>query len=300
MPSLKDLRTRINSVKSTKKITKAMALVSSSKLSKAKNYYETSSKYTAKVFNMFEIMKADSSQNQLPEFVIDTDKRDKFLIVVVTSDKGLCGAFNNSVIKKVKDCILELKNSGKDFEILCFGKKGYEILKWNYGAKTVEYPEGLLSREISFLKVEKHAKKILEMFNSKKFDVCKVFYNKFISSVLQEPKANYLIPFEKYSSEDENISKEKKSVEKLPIYDYEPEDKNELLHYLAERSFVTKLFSIFLQNSVGEYSARMIAMDNASNNAGKMIDKLTLVYNRKRQFSITEELIEIISGAEAL
>lgn len=299
MSSLKSLRVRIKSVKSTQKITKAMTFVSSAKLHKAKEHFEASYHYTAKIYNLFRIVKAASRDDQLPNFVLGSNKKEKFLIVVVTSDKGLCGAFNSSVIKQAKDYIKIVKNLGKDFEILCVGKKGYEVLKWEYYKKIINYPEALLSSDPKFALAEKIVEKLLEKYNSGEFDICKVFYNKFISTVVQKSRSKNLIPFEKYLFEDEN-SEEKHAIEEASLYDYEPADKQKLLNHLSKRSFIIQMYSILLQNSVGEYSARMMAMDSASNNAGKMIDKLSLVYNRKRQSLITSELIEVISCAEVV
>ena len=292
MPSLKEYRNRIASVKSTRKITSAMKMVAASKLRRAQSQAEASQPYASRMAEMLTHLVASIDINDASPFLITgSGQQDKHLIVIITSDRGSCGGFNNSIIRMAKRQIRELLDEGKDVKLVCVGRKGRDGLKREYGSHIVKSFEGLGRKRLSFAEAQMVADFVLQQAEERAFDVCTLLYNQFKSVVAQVPTAHQLVPLAVPAEEE---------VEgpKTP-YDFEPEEES-LLADLLPRNLSVQLYRAMLDSAAGEQVARMIAMDNATKNAGDMIDNLTLRYNRARQAYITKELIEIISGAEAV
>jgi len=293
MANLKDLKTRIASVKSTQKITKAMQMVAASKLRRAKERAEQAGPYTQRMERMLQSLASNMSENDtVPKLLSGTGKDKTYLLTVITSDRGLCGGLNSHIIKEVKQTISALSSQGKDIKIFCIGRKGHEALKREYESNIIEYVEGLTKKNLTYQDAEEQAQKILGLFDDGQFDVCLLFYNTFVSAIEQTPTKQQMIPLDKQDLEE---GAEKDDA----VYDYEP-DENAILKEILPKNISIQILHALLANSASEHGARMSAMDNATRNAGDMIKKLTLVYNRTRQATITKELIEIISGAEAL
>ena len=292
MPSLDDLRKRITSVKSTQKITKAMKMVAAAKLRKAQENAEKGRPYSEKMNNIILNLSAGVSDPQsAPKLLVGTGKEDVHLCVVLTSDRGLCGGFNSNIIKKAKNYIEKIQKEGKSLKIITVGSKGYDQLKRQYGKSIIENISFKESKNINYFDAAKVGNLIIEKFQNEEFDFCTIFFNKFKNVISQIPQAQQIIPLE-----NENKDKDEKLESK---YEFEP-DEDEILSNLLPKNISTQIFKAMLENSASEQGSRMTAMDNATRNAGDLVDKLTIQYNRSRQAAITKELIEIISGAESL
>ena len=291
MASLKSLRTRIASVTATRKITKAQQMVAVSKLRRAQQANEAARPYAQKMKAVISGMAAGMKNNPGgPKLLTGTGKDDNHLLIVCTADRGLCGGFNSNIARFAKAKIEELKAAGKNVQVLCVGRKGRDQLKRQYGDLIVDTVEFTAVRQIGFANADEIGKRVLAMFDDGKFDVATLIYAKFKSVMTQTPTALRLIPA---AIEDDAVAKTGQ------VYEYEP-DESDVLAELLPRNISVQIFSALLENVAGEFGAKMTAMDGATRNAGEMINKLTLLYNRTRQSKITSELIEIISGAEAL
>ena len=292
MPSLDDLKKRITSVKSTQKITKAMKMVAAAKLKRAQENAERGRPFSEKMNNI--ILNLSSSildKENASKFLVGTGKDNIHLCVVITADRGLCGGFNTNICKKAKNDFEKIIKEGKTLKIFTVGSKGYDQLKRNYGSYITENLNFKGFKKITYKDAEEIGKKIIKLFNESQFDVCKIYYNKFKNVITQIPQAQQIIPVEKIKKEEE------KKIENF--YEFEPEE-NEILDDLLPRNISTQIFKAILENAASEQGSRMTAMDNATRNAGDLVEKLTITYNRSRQAAITKELIEIISGAESL
>ena len=292
MPSLDDLKKRITSVKSTQKITKAMKMVAASKLRRAQENAEKGRPFSEKMNNIIlNISNSITDKDNASKFLVGTGKDNIHLCVVITADRGLCGGFNTNICRKAKNYFERILKEGKTLKIFTVGSKGYDQLKRVYGGYIIEKTSFKGFKKITYKEAEEIGKKIVKLFNEKQFDVCKIFYNKFKNVITQIPQEQQIIPME-----NSNKKEEKKSEN---YYEFEPEE-NEILDDLLPRNISTQIFKAFLENAASEQGSRMTAMDNATRNAGDLVDKLTITYNRSRQAAITKELIEIISGAESL
>jgi F-type H+-transporting ATPase subunit gamma len=290
MPNLKDLKNRIASVKSTRKITKAMQMVSAAKLRRAQDAAEASRPYAERFNAVLGALSASvGGSDTAPRLLAGTGKDDVQLLVVMTSEKGLCGGFNTNIVRLARLRIAELKAQGKTVKIITVGKKGREQLKRDYSDLFVEHFDLSDVKKLGYVHAQNIAKGLLARFDSLEFDVATIFYSKFQNVVTQVPTAQQIIPAAYEASEDAGGA----------LYDYEPSEEA-ILADLLPRGVATQIFAALLENAASEQGARMSAMDNATRNAGDMIDQLTIQYNRSRQAVITNELIEIISGAEAL
>lgn len=294
MPSLKDLRLRITSVKSTRKITSAMKMVAASKLRRAQSAAEQARPFAERMERMLGTLAASvAGQAGAPRLLAGTGKDDVQLIVMVTADRGLCGGFNSSIVRDVRRLVSQLLREGKTVKIMPVGRKGREQIKRDFGAHLIEGFEGLGRKGITFPEADAVATKITDMFEAGEFDVCTVVYNRFQSAISQVVTRQQLIPFavpEVAAAKDEGAK---------AIYEFEPSEEG-ILSTLLPRNLAVQVFRSMLESQASEQGARMTAMDNATRNAGDMINGLTIKYNRSRQAQITKELIEIISGAEAL
>ena len=293
MPSLDDLKKRIKSVKSTQKITKAMKMVAAAKLKKAQDNAEKGRPYSEKLQNIIlNLTKSISEGSNAPKLLVGNGNSNIHLCVVLTADRGLCGGFNTNIIKKAKNYFDKLKVDGKSFKIITVGTKGYDQLKRQYKNNIIEKISFKDSKNVNFFDATKVGKIIIDKFNKNEFDVCTIFYNKFKNVITQIPQTQQIIPLESdHLKTEEN--------EGNNIYEFEP-DEDEILSNLLPKNITTQIFKAMLENSASEQGSRMTAMDNATRNAGELVDKLTIEYNRSRQAAITKELIEIISGAESL
>ena len=290
MASLDDLKKRIASVKSTQKITKAMKMVAAAKLRKAQESAEKGRPYSIKMNNIIlNLSGGISDKENAPKLLSGTGNDQVHLCVIMTSDRGLCGGFNSNIIKKAKSFFSKISNEGKELKIITVGSKGNDQLKRVYGKKIIENISFKESKNPNYFDADKVGKKIIEKFEAGEFDVCTIFYNQFKNVITQIPQAQQIIPLN--NVEDKNSSDES--------YEFEP-DEDEILSNLLPKNISTQIFRAMLENSASEQGSRMSAMDNATRNAGEMVDKLTIEYNRSRQAAITKELIEIISGAESL
>ena len=290
MANLKDLKTRINSVKSTQKITSAMKMVAAAKLRRAQEVAEAGRPYSSRMQQVISGLAANANKSNAPELLVGREDVKTHLLIVVSADKGLCGGFNGSIARQTRQEINRLENEGKSVLVYMVGKKAADNLGREILNKTFERIENLQGSNVDHNKVKGVTEKILLGFADNQFDQVSIIYNQFVNAITQNVVVAPLIPANVFG-EQEN--------ESLVVYDYEPEQ-NELLELLLPRNITTQIFSALLESSAAELAARMTAMDNATRNAGDMIDSLTLVYNRTRQANITKELIEIISGAEAL
>ena len=293
MPSLDDLRKRITSVKSTQKITKAMKMVAAAKLRKAQENAEKGRPYSEKMNKIIlNLSKSINNNENAPKLLVGNGNSNIHLCVVLTADRGLCGGFNTNIIKKAKNYFDKLKVDGKSFKIITVGTKGYDQLKRQYKNNIIEKISFKDSKNVNFFDATKVGKIIIDNFNKNEFDVCTIFYNKFKNVITQIPQTQQIIPLESdHLKTEEN--------EGNNIYEFEP-DEDEILSNLLPKNITTQIFKAMLENSASEQGSRMTAMDNATRNAGELVDKLTIEYNRSRQAAITKELIEIISGAESL
>ena len=291
MASLDDLKKRISSVKSTQKITKAMKMVAAAKLKRAQDSAEKGRPYSQKMNNIIlNLSNGISDKSNAPKLLSGTGNEQIHLCVIMTSDRGLCGGFNANIIKKAKSYFLKLNQEGKELKIITVGSKGNDQLKRVYGDKIIENISFKNSKNANYFDAEKVGKTIIDRFGKHEFDICTIFYNQFKNVITQIPQAQQIIPL---NTEKNNEDKSEES------YEFEP-DEDEILSNLLPKNISTQIFKAMLENSASEQGARMSAMDNATRNAGEMVDKLTIEYNRSRQAAITKELIEIISGAESL
>src|SRR6056300_175680 len=293
MPSLKDLRNRITSVKSTQKITKAMKMVAAAKLRKAQESAEKGRAYSEKMNLIINNLKNSITDiNSAPKLLAGTGKDEVHLCIVMTADRGLCGGFNTNICKKAREYFKQILKNNKKLKIITVGSKGADQLRRGFKDYIIERISYKNLKNISVNEASEITSKVITMFNKEEFDVCTIFYNKFKSVISQEPQAQQIIPVE-----SQEVA-QKENVEDVQ-YEFEPEE-NEILEHLLPQNITTQIFKAFLENAASEQGSRMSAMDNATRNAGDLIDKLTINYNRSRQAVITKELIEIISGAESL
>ena len=316
MPNLRDYRDRIKSVKSTRKITSAMKMVAASKLRRAQEQARSAQPYAESMATMLARVSGhiDENTKDAPKLLVGTGNDEKHLFIVVTADRGLCGGFNANIIKSALEHIRELENEGKEISLICIGRKGHEALAREHGDKIVHYFDDIIGADrIEFDKVDKVAQMVLSRFDASDFDVCTLLFNQFVSVLVQSPGKMQLIPFElEDEAEAETDEEGESSKSKAGFgarydeetgyfypYSYEPSE-DEILSALLPRNLGVQIYRGLLDSGAGEHAARMTAMDNATRNAGDMINDLTLQYNRARQAYITNELIEIISGAEAL
>jgi len=292
MPSLKDLRNRISSVKSTQKITKAMQMVAAAKLRRAQSAAEAARPYADRMESVLANVGLSFGPGAVaPPLLAGSGKDDVHLLLVCTAERGLCGAFNSSIARLARDHALSLMAQGKTVKIICVGKKGYDLLRRQFEKQILELIELRSVRNLAFANADPIGKKIIALFEAGEFDVCTLFYSRFRSVITQIPTATQLIPAK--------LVAQTASAGPAAAYDYEP-DETEILTTLLPRNISVQVFRALLENAASEQGARMSAMDNATRNAGDMIRKQTQIYNRSRQAMITKELIEIISGAEAL
>ncbi len=299
MPSLKEFRNRIASVKSTRKITSAMKMVAASKLRRAQTQAEASQPYAARMAAMLQrlVSKMDAG-GAAPLLMAGTGRDQKHLLVVITSDRGLAGGFNAFVARLARIKIRELLDAGKDVQIICVGRKGRDALKRDHGSKIIHTYEGIGKKRLSFADAQSVADHVLGMLEAGDFDVCSLVYNQFKSVMTQTPVAQQLIPLQAEAATTATPDEQPQN-EQGALYEFEPSEE-EILDRLLPRNLAIQIYRALLDSAAGEQAARMTAMDNATRNAGDMINKLTIKYNRARQAYITKELIEIISGAEAV
>ncbi len=291
MASLDDLKKRIASVKSTQKITKAMKMVAAAKLRRAQESAEKGRPYSEKMNNIIlNLSSGISDKENAPKLLSGSGNDKVHLCVVMTSDRGLCGGFNSNIIKKAKSYFAKLSEDGKELKIITVGSKGNDQLKRAYGDKIIANISFKESKHANYFDADKVGKMVIEKFGAEEFDVCTIFYNQFKNVITQIPQAQQIIPLNVENSEEDKSE---------DSYEFEP-DEDEILSNLLPKNISTQIFKAMLENSASEQGSRMSAMDNATRNAGEMVDKLTIEYNRSRQAAITKELIEIISGAESL
>ena len=294
MPSLDDLKKRIGSVKSTQKITKAMKMVAAAKLRRAQESAESSRPYSDTMNDVIgSISKKVVSTSSGRNLLTGTGDDQVQLLILFTSERGLCGGFNSSITKKMREKIEDLKKLSKTVKIICIGKKGYDILKRKYSDLIVDVIDMKAIKSVSYQDAKDISQKIIKMYFDNEFDTCSIFYNKFKSVIDQIPTDQKILPIETEENNEIDLNSS------TSMLDFEPGE-TEILEELLPLNFAVQIFKALLESAASEQGARMSAMDNASRNASDMIDKLTLFYNRSRQAVITKELIEIISGAEAV
>jgi F-type H+-transporting ATPase subunit gamma len=293
MPNLKELKNRIASVKSTKKITSAMKMVAASKLRRAQELAESSRVYADSLaFILSSLAGKTTNNSDLPEILTGRENPKTTLLVVNSSDRGLCGGFNSNLFRNAKNWIAQQQAQGKSVKLMTVGKKAASFYRRSE-LDVIAGFDDLASNDRQLQVAEEVKNKIVELFDNKEVDEVFILFNKFLSAISQEPSYQSLIPM----AAEENTEGENQTSN--AVFEFEP-DKNELLEYLVPRNFLTQIYRSILESSASEHAARMTSMDNATRNAGDMIDRLTLTYNRTRQAFITKELIEIISGAEAV
>jgi F-type H+-transporting ATPase subunit gamma len=294
MASLKELRNRIASVKATQKITKAMQMVAAAKLRRAQTAAEAARPYAERMDQVLAGLAGSlaGAEGSSP-LMVGNGRDDTHLLVVCTSERGLCGGFNSQIVRLVRERVARLQADGKTVKILCVGRKGYDQLRRVYGGLIIETITLREVKQLGFVNAQDIAEKVIGLFEAGEFDVCTLFYSEFQSVISQLPTALQMIPANIPEAEEAEAAKS------MAAYEFEP-DETEILADLLPRNIAVQVFRALLENAASEQGARMSAMDSATRNAGEMIDKLTLTYNRTRQAQITKELIEIISGAEAL
>ena len=292
MPSLDDLKKRIKSVKSTQKITKAMKMVAAAKLRKAQENAEKGRPYSEKMQNIIlNLTKSIENSENAPKLLVGTGQDKTYLCVVLTADRGLCGGFNSNICKLAKANFKEILDEGKNLKIITVGSKGLDQIKREYEKFIIKKFSFKEKKQVSYKEADIIGNEIISLFNKNEFDKCILFYNNFKNVITQIPQAQQIIP-----AENKNTDLKKNDT---LSYEFEP-DEDEILEDLLPKNISTQVFKAFLENAASEQGSRMTAMDNATRNAGDLVDKLTINYNRSRQASITKELIEIISGAESL
>ena len=293
MASLKDLRVRIASVKATQKITKAMQMVAAAKLRRAQEAAEAARPYSERMASVLANIASRVDGTDAPRLMAGTGNDETHLLVVCTAERGLCGGFNTQIARLAREHIRRLQADGKTVKILCVGKKGFDVLRRDYGSLIIDRVDLREVKNVGFVNADAIARQVIGLFEEGAFDVCTLFYSEFKSVISQIPTAQQIIPASAGSAD------EAAETGSAAVYEYEP-DAGAILDDLIPRNIAVQIFRALLENAAGEMGAKMSAMDNATRNAGEMIDKLTITYNRQRQAQITKELIEIISGAEAL
>jgi F-type H+-transporting ATPase subunit gamma len=293
VPSLKDLRNRIGSVKQTQKITSAMKLVAASKLRRAQEQAEASRPFAERMSAMLANLGASVADIEgAPPLLAGTGRDQVHLLVVATADRGLCGGFNSSIARGARVRVRELRQAGKEVKILCIGRKGRDMLRREFGSMVVDTVEGVGRRRLEYAEAVGIGERLERMYEAGEFDVCTIVFNRFRSAISQILTYQQLIPVEPAEIDREE-------ADTRAVYEFEP-DEQAILTELLPRNLAVQIYRALVENAASEQGARMTAMDNATRNAGEMIDRLTLFYNRTRQAQITKELIEIVSGAEAL
>ncbi len=295
MANLKDLKNRIKSVKSTQKITSAMKMVAAAKLRRAQENAEQSRPYSTRMSAMIASLAAKADPTSGPTLLVGTGRTQHHLLVVVSADRGLCGGFNGGIIRSTRREVLKLQGEGKTVRLLMVGRKATDALKREFSDLFVETLEGVQGTDVQFSDADKISQRIQSMIEAGEADTCSIVFNKFISAITQEVTYRSLVPAE--IDEADNAAQDQDGA--IAPNEYEP-DEASVLSDLLPRALTTQIFASVLESSASELAARMTAMDNATRNAGDLIDRLTMEYNRSRQAAITTELIEIISGAEAL
>ena len=296
MPSLKDLRNRISSVKQTQKITSAMKLVAASKLRRAQETAEASRPFASRMSSMLANLAASvMGRPGAPRLLAGTGRSEVHLLVVATADRGLCGGFNSSIVRGARRQIAELEEAGKTVKLICVGRKGRDMLRREHGDKIIDYIDGVAGKKrMEYADAVMIGEKLTALYEEGAFDVCTIVFNTFKSAVTQILTFKQIVPVEAPVAEEADAS-----VGLKAIYEFEP-DETQILNELLPRNLAVQIYGALVENAASEQGARMAAMDSATRNAGEMIKKLTLTYNRQRQAQITKELIEIISGAEAI
>ena len=291
MPSLKDLKTRINSVKSTQKITSAMKMVAAAKLRRAQDSAEKGRPYADRMQQIVNSLASKADPTSAPQLLVGNGKDDTHLLVVMSADRGLCGGFNGAITRQARNEVMRLRGEGKTVKLLMVGRKSADALRRELGDSYIDSLEGIQGTAVEYADAASIGETVRNGFEAGEFDVCTVIFNKFQSAISQEVTLKRLIPAE--------VGEDTQDDDAGVSYEYEP-DEEELLAAVLPRNMSTQVYSALLESSAAELAARMTAMDNATRNAGDLIERLTLVYNRTRQATITKELIEIISGAEAV
>ena len=291
MPSLKDLKTRINSVKSTQKITSAMKMVAAAKLRRAQDSAEKGRPYADRMQQIVNSLASKADPISAPQLLVGNGKDNTHLLVVVSADRGLCGGFNGAITRQTRNEVTRLRGEGKTVKLLMVGRKSADALRRELGDSYIDSLEGVQGTAVEYADAASIGETVRNGFEAGEFDVCTVIFNKFKSAISQEVTLKRLIPAE--------VGEDTQDDDAGVSYEYEP-DEEELLAAVLPRNISTQVYSALLESSAAELAARMTAMDNATRNAGDLIERLTLVYNRTRQATITKELIEIISGAEAV
>lgn len=295
MANLKDLKNRIKSVKSTQKITSAMKMVAAAKLRKAQDNAIKARPYADRMARMITSLAAKADPSTAPRLLVGNGAEDRHLLVVVSADRGLCGGFNGGIIRACRREVERLQGEGKTVQLLMVGRKASDALRREYGGLMIDNLEGIQGTSVAFADAESIAATIFGMLDQDKTDCCSILFNRFVSAITQEVTTSSLVPAEVAEAEADAAEQ---TAATAP-YEYEPNEE-EVLADLLPRNLATQLYTALLESSASELAARMTAMDNATRNAGDLIDRLTMEYNRSRQAAITTELIEIISGAEAL
>ena len=302
MANLKELKTRISSVKSTQKITSAMKMVAASRLKRAQEAAESARPYAERIgLIISSVIEYQGSLGEAPRMLVGSKADQNHLLVVVTSDRGLCGGFNSNISREARNRIRELQVAGKTVKLICIGRKGRDQLKREFSTSIIKTYEGFGRKGIKYSEAKEVANHVIAMFEGGEFDVCTVIYNRFVSAITQVVTPQQIIPVQ-LANDKEGVTEDdqfRQVGELSAIYEFEPTG-SEVLAELLPENITFQLFRALLESSASEHGARMSAMDNATRNAGEMIDGLTLTFNRTRQAKITSELIEIISGAEAL
>jgi F-type H+-transporting ATPase subunit gamma len=300
VPSLKEFRNRIASVKSTQKITSAMKMVAAAKLRRAQEQAEASRPYADRMGRMLgSLAKSVEGSPGAPKLLAGNGKSDTYLVIVATADRGLCGGFNSSIVREARRRVDRLLGEGKTVKILCLGRKGRDQLRRFHGDKIIDTVEDLNRPYVRFEPAAEVANRVARLFDEGEFDICLLFYAQFKSAISQIVTEQQLIPFSAEADEELAEAEAPAAIKSGAVYEYEPNEE-QILKELLPRNLAVQVFKALLENNASEHGARMTAMDNATRNAGDMIDKLTLRYNRQRQSVVTNELIEIISAKEAL
>ena len=291
MPSLKDLKIRINTVKSTQKITSAMKMVASAKLKRAQEKAESGRPYATKMSSIISTLASKVNSESGPKLLFGNNENNRVLLVAISADRGLCGGFNNNISKEIRKRVNDLEKDNKEVKLILVGRKVGTVLKREMGDRIIGSFTGIQGDNLSFSKISPITLQIISLFEDDKIDCVEMYYNRFRSVISQVVTKKQLIPAD--------VNTETPDNDEESTYEYEPEEEM-ILDHLLPRNLSTQIYSALLDSSAGELAARMTAMDNATRNAGELIDRLTLEYNRTRQAFITKELIEIISGAEAV
>ena len=294
MANLKDLKNRIKSVKSTQKITSAMKMVAAAKLRRAQENAEKARPYSSRMSAMIASLAAKADASSAPQLLVGNGKDDNHLLVVVSADRGLCGGFNGGIIRSTRRQVLDLQAQGKTVRLLMVGRKATDALKREFSDIFVETLENIQGTAVQFSDADMISQRIQAMLESGEIDTCSIVFNKFVSAIAQDVTFTSLVP-----AEIDDAEETEETTNAIAPNEYEP-DENAVLSDLLPRALTTQIYASILESSASELAARMTAMDNATRNAGDLIDRLTMEYNRSRQAAITTELIEIISGAEAL